>query len=199
MLRVTTTGAAAPGNAPPSGFDARIFTYGHRNVQGITFRPGTGQPFTSEHGPNHSDEVTPLVNGRNAGWDPKDRPALSCPDGYCGYAGNPSTMPMTDVGRFPTALPPSWTNDGDSQGMGPAEFLVGTQWRGWNGRLAVGFMGGSRLAILELNAAGSATNVVNASLPSARYRALTLGPDGNLYVATDAGEIWRVVPSAGSS
>ena len=199
VLRVTTTGAAAPGNTPPSGFDARIFTYGHRNVQGITFRPGTGQPFTSEHGPNHSDEVTPLVNGRNGGWDPKDRPALSCPDSYCGYAGNPSSMPMTDVGRFPTALPPSWTNDGDSQGMGPAEFLVGTQWRGWNGRLAVGFMGGSRLAILELNAAGNATNVVNASLPSARYRALTLGPDGNLYVATDAGEIWRVVPSASSS
>jgi len=40
-----------------------------------------------------------------------------------------------------------------------------------------------------------ATNVVQASLPSARYRALTLGPDGNLYVATDAGEIWRVTPT----
>jgi len=199
VLRVTTSGAAAPGNTPPAGFDARIFTYGHRNVQGITFRPGTGQPFTSEHGPNHSDEVTPLVNGRNGGWDPKDRPALSCPDSYCGYAGNPSTMPMTDVARFPTAMLPSWSNNGASQGMGPAEFLVGSQWRGWNGRLAVGFMGGSRLSILELDAAGNATSVVNAALPSARYRALTLGPDGNLYVATDAGEIWRVVPSAGSS
>src|SRR5688572_6387537 len=61
VLRITTSGAAAPGNAPPAGFDARIFTYGHRNVQGITFRPGTGQPFVSEHGPNHSDEVTALV------------------------------------------------------------------------------------------------------------------------------------------
>ena len=90
VLRVTTSGAAAPSNAPPAGFDARIFTYGHRNVQGITFRPGTGQPFTSEHGPNHSDEVTPLVNGGNGGWDPKDRPALACPDNYCGYAGNAS-------------------------------------------------------------------------------------------------------------
>ena len=97
VLRVTTTGAAAPGNAPPAGFDARIFTFGHRNVQGISFRPGTGQPFTSEHGPNHSDEVTPLVNGGNGGWDPKNRSGLSCPDGYCGYAGNASTMPMTDV------------------------------------------------------------------------------------------------------
>jgi aldose sugar dehydrogenase len=195
VLRVTTSGAAAPGNAPPAGFDARIFTYGHRNVQGITFRPGTGQPFTSEHGPNHSDEVTPLVNGGNGGWDPKDRPTLACPDNYCGYAGNASTMPMTDVGRFPMAMLPAWTNGGASQGMGPAEFLVGPQWRAWNGRLAVGIMGGSRLAILELNSAGTATGAVDASLPAVRYRALTLGPDGNLYVATDAGEIWRVTPS----
>jgi len=196
VLRVTTAGAAAPGNAPPAGFDARIFTYGHRNVQGITFRPGTGQPFTSEHGPNHSDEVTPLVSGGNGGWDPQNRPSLTCPDNYCGYAGSPTTMPMTDVARFPAAMPPSWSNGGASQGTGPAVFLVGSQWRAWNGRLAVGIMGGSRLAILELNTAGIATGAVDASLPAVRYRALTLGPDGNLYVATDQGEIWRVTPSA---
>jgi aldose sugar dehydrogenase len=196
VLRVTTTGAAAPGNAPPAGFDARIFTYGHRNVQGITFRPGTGQPFTSEHGPNHSDEVTPLLNGRNGGWDPQNRPALSCPDNYCGYAGNPTSMPMTDLARFPNAMPPSWSNGGSSQGMGPAEFLVGPQWGAWNGRLAVGIMGGTRLVVLELNAAGTATSATNAALPGVRYRGLTLGPDGQLYVATDAGEIWRVIASS---
>src|SRR5688572_21458603 len=149
VLRVTTTGAAAPGNSPPAGFDARIFTYGHRNVQGIAFRPGTGQPFTSEHGPNHSDEVTALTNGGNAGWDPQNRPGLSCPDNYCGYSGTPTTMPMTDVVRFPNAMPAIWNNGGASQGTGPAVFLDGTQWQSWNGRLAVGIMGGSRLAILD--------------------------------------------------
>ena len=198
VLRVTTNGTAAPGNSPPPGFDARIFTYGHRNVQGITFRPGTGQPFIAEHGPNHSDEVTALVNGGNGGWDPQNRPSLSCPSNYCGYAGNPTTMPMTDVTRFPNAMPPSWSNGGASQGMGPAEFLVGDQWRAWNGRLAVGIMGGSRLVVLELNAAGTTTSTVDASLPAVRYRGLTLGPDRNLYVATDAGEIWRITPSAAS-
>ena len=196
VLRVTTTGAAAPGNAPPAGFDARIFTYGHRNVQGITFRPGTGQPFISEHGPNHSDEVTPLINGGNGGWDPRNRSSLSCPDGYCGYAGNASTMPMTDLSRFPNAMKPSWSNNGASQGMGPSVFLVGSQWGAWNGRLAVGIMAGSRLAILEVDATGNATNVVDASLPSVQYRALTLGPDGALYVATNSGEIWRVTPGS---
>jgi aldose sugar dehydrogenase len=196
VLRVTTTGAAAPGNAPPAGFDPRIFTYGHRNVQGITFRPGSGQPFISEHGPNHSDEVTPLTNGGNGGWDPQNRPGLTCPDSYCGYAGNPTTMPMTDLARFPNAMPPIWNNANASQGTGPSAFLVGTEWRAWNGRLAVGVMNGTRLVILALNANGTVAGETNAALPAVRYRALTLGPDGNLYVATDEGEIWRVTPSA---
>jgi glucose/arabinose dehydrogenase len=196
VLRITGDGAAAPGNAPPAGFDAKIFTYGHRNVQGITFRPGTGQPFISEHGPNHSDEVTALVNGGNGGWDPKNRTGLTCPDSYCGYAGNPTTMPMTDVARFPSAMPSAWTNNGASQGMGPAVFLTGTQWRDWNGRLAVGIMGGQRLVILDINSAGNSATAINADLPAVRYRGLTLGPDGNLYVVTDTGEIWRVVPGA---
>jgi glucose/arabinose dehydrogenase len=198
VLRVTTSGAAAPGNAPPQGFDPRIFTYGHRNVQGITFRPGSGQPFISEHGPNHTDEVTALVNGGNGGWDPQNRPGLNCPDSYCGYAGTQTTMPMTDMTRFPNAMPAIWNNNRTSQGTGPAEFLVGPQWRGWNGRLAVGIMAGSRLVILELNAAGAVTSESEAPLPGARYRALKQGPDGNLYIATDAGEIWRVTPSAGT-
>lgn len=138
----------------------------------------------------------PLVNGGNGGWDPQNRPALSCPSNYCGYAGNVSTMPMTDVARFPLAMAPSWTNSGASQGMGPGEFLVGSQWCAWNSRLAVGIMSGSRLAILELSGSGAATSSVNASLPGVRYRALTLGPDGSLYIATDAGEIWRVTATA---
>ena len=67
-------------------------------------------------------------------------------------AGTATTMPMTDLARFPNALPPIWTNNGSSQGTGPAVFLDGPQWRAWNGRLAVGVMGGTRLVILQLNA-----------------------------------------------
>jgi glucose/arabinose dehydrogenase len=196
VLRVTTTGAPAPGNNAPGGFDDRIYTYGHRNVQGISFRPGTGQPFVSEHGPNHSDEVTPLVAGGNGGWDPKDRAGIECPSDYCGYGGDPQTMPMTDLVRFPAALTPSWSNGEESEGTGPSTFLVGTQWRDWDGRLAVGVMAGRRISILELDVAGHATGVTTAALPAVRYRSLVIGPDGNLYIATDDGEIWRVVPGA---
>ncbi len=199
VLRVDRNGAAAPGNNTPTGGDPRIFTYGHRNVQGIAFRPAgqpnAGQPFTSEHGPNHSDEVTPLVAGGNAGWDPQNRPGLSCPDNYCGYAGTPTTMPMTDTARFPSAIRPSWVHNQGARGMGPATFVDGAQWKGWNGRLLVGIMAGDRVAVLELDAAGITTANSTAALPSARSRSLVQGPDGNLYVVTDGGEIWRVVPS----
>lgn len=195
VLRVTTSGAAAPGNDPPAGFDARIYSYGHRNVQGIAFHPVSGALTIAEHGPNHSDEVTRVLAGGNGGWDPQGRPTLSCPDGYCGYSGNPTTMPMTDLTRFPSALQPSWSNAGMSQGTGPLTFLVGPQWRGWEGQIVVGIMGGQRLTRLVSVGAGSTFESEDIAMPAARYRALTQGPDGSLYIAVDAGEIWRVTPS----
>jgi glucose/arabinose dehydrogenase len=197
VLRVDRDGKAAPGNNAPAGGDPRIFTYGHRNVQGIAFRPGTGQPFVSEHGPNHSDEITPLVAGGNAGWDPQKRPGLQCPGGYCGYAGDATSMPMTDTTRFPRAMRPSWTNEGQSEGMGPLTFLSGPQWAAWDGRLAVGLLAGRRVEVLQLDEAGRATGHSGMDLPRHRMRALVQSPDGHLYVAVDEGEIWRVAPGAG--
>jgi glucose/arabinose dehydrogenase len=195
VMRVDRNGAAAPGNNTPSGGDARIYTYGHRNVQGIDFRPGSGQPYTAEHGPNHSDEVTPLVAGGNAGWDPQNRPSLTCPDNYCGYAGNPTTMPMTDTVRFPSAMRPAWVLNTGARGMGPLAFLRGTQWKAWDGRLAVSIMAAENLRILVLDAGGTATSDATAPLPASRMRSLVQGPDGSLYIVTDGGEIWRVTPS----
>jgi len=102
-------------------------------------------------------------------------------------------MPMTDTARFTSAMTPVWTNNGASEGMSPCTFLTGTQWQAWNGRLAVGMLSGQRIDILQLNGTSIATGST-ASLPSARMRALVQGPDGNLYIATDGGEIWQVVP-----
>ncbi|TFY98579.1 PQQ-dependent sugar dehydrogenase [Ramlibacter rhizophilus] len=199
VLRVNRDGSAAPGNNTPAGGDPRIFTYGHRNVQGITFRPAgqpnAGQPFTGEHGPNHSDEVTALVAGGNAGWDPQNRPRLRCPDDYCGYAGDPTTMPMTDTQRFPQAMPPSWVHNGSGRGMSAALFLDGAQWKAWNGDLLVSLMRGQRIVRLDLDARGMAVADATVDLPSTRTRTLVQGPDGNLYTANDDGEIWRVAPN----
>ena len=198
ILRIDHNGVAAQGNGTPPGGDPRIFTYGHRNVQGIAFRPDTGQPFSCEHGPGHDDEVTPLRAGGNGGWDPAPEPGVSCPSNYCGYIsnnleGNPTSM--TDLGKFPDAMQPSWNNGGESEGMSPCTFLSGEDWGAWSGRLAVGFLRGSRIELLQLDRTGMATEATRVpGIPSERIRSLVQGPDGNLYVAIDGGEIWRLTP-----
>ncbi|MDM0022838.1 PQQ-dependent sugar dehydrogenase [Variovorax saccharolyticus] len=217
VLRIDRDGKAAPGNGAPAGFDPRIYTYGHRNPQGITFRPGTNQPYVAENGPWHTDEVTALVAGGNSGWDP--RPNIggrsACPDNYCGYSPNQmgavdpkirsGFMPMTDTKTYPNAMKPAWTNDGLSQGLFAGTFLTGSRWKSWDGRMIIGFAGigihgtpvGNRLDVLNIKADGlSATRTtVNLPMPAARFRSLVQGPDGNLYVATDEGAISRLTPS----
>ncbi len=216
VLRLDRDGKAAPGNGAPAGFDPRIYTYGHRNPQGITFRPGTNQPFTAENGPWHSDEVTALVPGGNAGWDP--RPNVggrgACPDNYCGYSPNQmgamdpkdrsAFMPMTDTKTYPNAMRPAWNNDGLSQGLFGGTFLSGPQWKGWNGKMIIGFTGigihgtpvGNRMDVLDIasNGLSASRTTVSLPMPAARFRSLVQGPDGNLYVATDEGAISRLTP-----
>lgn len=217
ILRVDRDGKAAAGNKPPAGFDPRVFTYGHRNPQGIAFRPGSGDVYVSENGPWHSDEVTKLENGGNGGWDPRDnvngRPA--CPDGYCGYSPNQmgalppkeraAFMPMTDTKAYPNAMKPAWNNNGLSQGMCGSVFLVGKQWKEWEGRLAVGYAGigihgtptGNRIDILDISKDGKSAKREELLWPTfaGRFRHVSLDQQGNLYVADEAsGMIYKVTP-----
>ena len=217
VLRIDREGNAAPGNGAPSGFDPRIYTYGHRNPQGIAFRPGTHQPYTAENGPWHTDEVTALVPGGNAGWDPRPNRAGrgDCPDAYCGYSPNQmgamdpkersAFMPMTDLRTYPNAMRPAWNNEGLSQGMSSGTFLSGRQWKGWDGKMLVSYMGigihgtpvGNRLDILDISADGTTARrtIVPLPMPAARFRSVVQAPDGSLYVATDEGDIYRMTPN----
>lgn len=217
VLRIDREGKAAPGNNMPQGFDPRVYTYGHRNPQGITFRPGTNQPFTAENGPWHSDEVTALVPGGNGGWDPRPNKngRGDCPANYCGYSPNQmgamdpkersEFMSMTDLRAYPNAMKPAWNNNGLSQGMSSGAFLSGKQWKNWDGKMVVSFMGigihgtpvGNRLDILDISADGLSAkrSTVSLPMPAGRFRSVVQGPDGNLYIATDEGEIYRMTPT----
>lgn len=216
VLRMDTDGNAAAGNNPPDGFDPRTYTYGHRNVQGIAFHPGTGTPITAEHGPWHSDEITVLVNGGNAGWDPRPNMAGrgDCPDDYCGYSPNQmdgmnryeraAFMPMTDFATYPDAMPPIWDNNGWSQGTSSAAFLEGEAWGEWDGAMVVGVMGigfggtpiGQRIDVIQLDDDLSVLDVTEMTLPmeAGRFRSVVLGPDGSLYTAIDEGMIHKLTP-----
>ena len=219
VLRITTDGEAAPGNGVSDEFDPRIYTYGHRNVQGLTFHPETGDAIITEHGPWHSDEITVLEPGGNGGWDPRDNMAGrgDCPDGYCGYEPNQEEgmnryeradfMPMTDFETYPDAMPPIWTNNGYSQGITQATFLTGEEWGDWDGAMVVGYMGigfggtpiGQRIDVMELDEDLSVVDVTEMTLPIApgRFRTLVEGPDDALYTAVDRGEIIRMSPAGG--
>ena len=218
LLRVDRDGVAAAGNNAPSGFDKRVFAYGFRNPQGIAFRPGSGDLYLSENGPWHSDEVTKVVNGGNGGWDPRDNVngRGPCPDGYCGYSPNQmgalapaersAFMSMTDLKAYPNAMKPAWNNNGLSQGMCGSVWLVGKQWKEWEGRLAVGYAGigihgtptGNRIDILDIAKDGSSAKREELLWPTfaGRFRHLSQGADGALYVADEAsGSIYRVAPA----
>lgn len=218
VLRMDTDGVGAPENAPPEGFDQRTFTYGHRNVQGLAFN-ATGTAIAAEHGPWHSDEITVLENGGNAGWDPRPNMAGrgDCPDDYCGYSPNQmdgmnryeraAFMPMTDFATYPDAMPPIWNNNGWSQGTSSAAILKGEAWGDWDGALVVGIMGigfggtpiGQRIDVITLTEDGTeVVDVTEMTLPgdmrAGRFRSLVMGPDGSLYAAVDEGEIHKLTP-----
>ena len=191
ILRIDQNGNPWPGNA--SG--ARWYTRGHRNPQGIAFRPGSNDPYSIEHGPDVNDEVNKLQNGGNGGWNPND-----------GAGNYDQSKPMTDPSLDPAnTMTPVWASGGVTVAPSGGTFLAGAQWKTWNGALVVACLDGSpdvgqRLLVMRMNAAGTALvePAITALKIGVRLRATVQGPDGDLYVVTDGvngdGTIWKLHP-----
>jgi glucose/arabinose dehydrogenase len=188
VLRVDTDGNGVAGNPgvddPLSGFLPQIFTYGHRNVQGIAFHPRTGAAYSIEHGTACDDEVNRLVAGGNYGWDP--------------VPGYDETTPMTDLVKFPDAVEAVWSSGCPTIAPSGGTFLAGPQWSGWNQHLAVAVLKGTELRTFLLNNDSDTVFREDVTVTDqGRLRTAVLGPDGNLYLSQDAnpGSILRVVPT----
>jgi glucose/arabinose dehydrogenase len=98
------------------------------------------------------------------------------------------------------ATPAVWTSGPSTIATSGITFIVGPQWRDWNGRIAVANLAGQHLRILELNAPGTAVVSEAVVLTTfGRLRTPVQGPDGSLYVTTSNGggtdQILRVSPS----
>ena len=186
VLRVNaSTGAVAPGN--PFATSSRVYTYGHRNVQGLALRPGTSQMWAVEHGPNVDDEINLLVVGGNYGWDP--------------VPGYNESVPMTDRVKFPQAIEAKWSSGDPTLATSGGIFLDGDWWGDWEGRLAVASLKDRSLRIFGFAADGtlvSETSVRELDGTHGRLRTPMLGPDGALYVTTSNGggadRILKVTP-----
>jgi glucose/arabinose dehydrogenase len=183
VLRITTDGTGAPGNAGPP-FRSEVYTYGHRNVQGLAFA-ADGTAYSIEHGPNYDDEVNRLVRGGNYGWDP--------------VPGYNETVPMTDLAKFPAAVVAVWSSGATTIAPSGGAVLSGPRWKGWDKALAVAVLKAQQLRVLGFTADGRRVEAQWTVLTDrGRLRSAVQGPDGNLYVATDAaaGVILVVTPTA---
>ena len=193
VLRVDSqTGAGAPDNpfAP-----SPVYTYGHRNPQGLALRPGAGQMWSVEHGPDHDDEINLLVSGGNYGWDP-------APDEGAEDLYDETTTPMTDLVKFPDALQAKWSSGHPTLAVGGGVFLEGSQWREWEGQFAVATLKTRSVRVFKFTEEGDlVSQVVVPELDRTygRLRTAVLGPDGALYITTTNGggkdKILKVVPA----
>lgn len=187
VLRVDTDGHGVAGNAKPP-FDPRIYSSGHRNVQGIAFSPG-GKAYSIEHGTDRDDEVNRLVAGANYGWDPR-------PPG--GGAGYDESQPMTNLAKYPNARRPVWTSGYPTIAPSGGTFLHGAKWSGWDRALAMAVLKDEQLRVLAFDRDGAAVSQQWVRITDrGRLRVAVQGPDGNLYLAVDSdpGVILKVTPT----
>jgi glucose/arabinose dehydrogenase len=185
VLRVEPDGSAAPDN-PDLGDDAdpRIYTAGHRNVQGISWLPDA-TPVVTEHGPNGGDEVNVLRPGANYGW-PNARNSGDFGD----YDGTDYQPPVADA--------TSWAPSG-------SVFYTGDSVPQWRNRFVFGGLIGQRINVTTITPAGdplapaeggdrhdadwmdpdyTATTHPTFEDVLGRVRHVEQGPDGDLYAIT---------------
>ena len=191
VLRIELATGAAPADNPfvdaQNPAQRLIWDYGHRNVQGVAVQPGTGEAYSAEHGPSSDDEVNRLQPGANYGWDPSQGGSVS---------GYDESVPMTDLERFPDAVPAAWSSGRPVEAVSGAAFLSGPQWGELDGVLAVGALRGQKLLLMTIGADGAVSQVrVPAPLDGqfGRLRAVRLAPDGSLFVSTSNGDDDKVL------
>src|SRR5262249_35723197 len=129
-----------------------------------------GQAFSVEHGPTHDDEVNKLVSGGNYGWQ-----------------GLNDTGPMTDKTLYPDAIDAVWSSGVPTIAPSGAEFLHGPQWKGWDGALIAAVLKAQQVRVFQLKPDGSLSTDSMTLTGFGRLRVPVQGPDGDLYIAQDAG------------
>jgi len=166
---------------------ASIWTYGHRNPQGIAVHPVTGALWSAEHGPMGGDELNVVRKGLNYGW-----PLVSFGKNYDGTIISES--PYRD-GVEPPAH--HWT---PSIGVSSIAFYTGDRFPRWRNQLLVGSLGGRQLHLVRIEG----DTVVSDELVLqglGRIRDVVNGPDGHPYVIFNVphGMIYRLVPATSPS
>ncbi len=158
-----------------------VYSYGHRNPQGMTRNPQTGAIWTDEHGPRGGDEVNIIKKGANYGWP------VIC------YGINYDGKPITNLTAKEGMEQPLtyWLPSIGPSGMA---FVEGNKYPGWKGNLLVGSLRFQYLnrCVLEGNKMVKEENLLK---NIGRLRNVKMGPDGYIYVSVeDPGYLFRLMP-----
>lgn len=161
ILRIDRNGNAAPGNP----FGNRVWSYGHRNVQGFTWN-AQGAMIATEHGPSGEngwrahDEINHIIAGKNYGW----------PIVYGDTQSDTLEEPIYQSGED------TWAPSGIA-------YITGSQWGSWQNTFMVGALKGERLIRFGVNADGTANGITNDTLQGEykRLRNVVQAPDGSIY------------------
>jgi glucose/arabinose dehydrogenase len=186
IVRLRDDGTVPPDNpfVGRAGARPEIFTWGHRNPQGLAMHPGTGRMWSVEHGPRGGDELNLLKAGANYGW-----PLATHGIDYNGakISDNKSLPGMEDPVRV-------WVPSISPCGLC---FYTGDRFPGWKGSVLTGALSNNALFRIELDGErwASEERLIVDQLPY--IRDVRQGPDGLIYLVThtDDGGLYRLEPA----
>jgi glucose/arabinose dehydrogenase/cytochrome c5 len=162
ILRVNDDGSIPADNPFIKNDTAKkeIYTYGHRNPQGLAFQPGTGILFDTEHGPTGGDEINIIKKGQNYGW-----PVIHHQDTRAGMI-----TPLLEY----------------TPSIGPAEalFYTGKAFPQLKNNLLVACLRGQQILRVQLDGNKVIKQEVLFKNKFGRIRSLVTGPDGYIYFST---------------
>lgn len=182
IVRITKDGKPAAGNPFAGDANARpeLYSYGHRNVQGLAFHPVSGDLWETEFGPRGGDELNRVEPGKNYGW-----PTITYGLEYSGKKIGDSIQQKAGLEQpvyyWDPVLSPS--------GM---TFYTGTDIPEWQNSLFVSGLSSThiaRLVIQDNKVVGEERILPN---EGQRFRDITQGKDGALYAVTDQGRLYRI-------
>ena len=164
--------------------DSAIWSYGHRNIQGLVFDPDTNRVWATEHGARGGDELNQVESGANYGW-----PLVT-------YSREYSGGEISSERSRPGFIDPRlvWTPS-----KAPSGLMVyrGDRFPQWRGNLFSGALVSQDIRRIELDASGAVVNQESISVGQ-RVRDVRQGPDGLIYILTDEpnGRLIRLEPGA---
>ncbi len=186
IIRINADGSIPKDNPFAGRKDARpeIWSYGHRNIQGAAIHPVSGKLWINEHGPKGGDEINIPEKGKNYGW-----PVIGFGVDYSGAIIHESTSkPGMEQPIY------HWTPSIAPSGMA---FYTADAFPNWRGSLFNGALALTHLNRLELDGEKVVKEERLLSNLNERIRDVRQGPDGYLYLLTDArdGKLLRLVPA----